>query len=135
MKRGQLNINTPPASPHFIYPLSCLVQPKSFPRQDRGYLKPLGSLLGNPLISKYSPPAYSYTLIPIPVYLRFCFRCIFFLLFSTKHNTRHQAGVVNRCLAVSYFRTGNPYYHRRWFVSRSCSGWEGVGPNRYGRQT
>ena len=101
-------------------------------------------LKGSLLISKYSPPAYSYTLIPIPIYFHFVFAFvfatfsfhrIFFSLFSTKHNTRHQAGVVNRCLAVSYFRTGNPYYHRRWFVSRSCSGWEGVGPNRYGRQT
>ena len=25
-------------------------------------------------------------------------------------------------------------YHRRGLVSRSCSGWEGVGPTRYGRQ-
>ena len=30
---------------------------------------------------------------------------------------------------------GNPYYHRRWLVSLSCSRWEGVGPNRYDRQT
>ena len=36
---------------------------------------------------------------------------------------------------MTYFRTGNPHYHRRDFVSRSCSGWEGVGPTRYGRQT
>ena len=35
---------------------------------------------------------------------------------------------------MTYFRTGNPYYHRRAAVSRSCSGWEGVGPTRYGRQ-
>src|SRR5690606_31470028 len=26
------------------------------------------------------------------------------------------------------------HYHRRKSVSRSCSGWEGVGPLRYGRQ-
>ncbi|SBT03526.1 hypothetical protein ACCAA_1050031 [Candidatus Accumulibacter aalborgensis] len=26
------------------------------------------------------------------------------------------------------------HYHRRAFVSRSCSGWEGVGPKGYGRQ-
>mgnify|MGYP001570397629 CR=1 FL=1 len=38
------------------------------------------------------------------------------------------------CLAVTYFRTGNPHYHRREPVSRSCSGWEGVGPSCYGRQ-
>ena len=38
------------------------------------------------------------------------------------------------CLTMTYFRTGNPYYHRRAAVSRSCSGWEGVGPAGYGRQ-
>ena len=27
-----------------------------------------------------------------------------------------------------------PHYHRRKAVSRSCSGWEGVVPARYGRQ-
>ena len=37
-------------------------------------------------------------------------------------------------LAVTYFRTREVHYHRRNFVSRSCSGWEGVGPKRYGRQ-
>src|SRR3954451_21317655 len=37
-------------------------------------------------------------------------------------------------LAMTYFLTGNPQYHRRNVVSRSCSGWEGVGPTRYGRQ-
>ena len=26
------------------------------------------------------------------------------------------------------------HYHRRRVVSRSCSGWEGVGPTRYGHQ-
>ena len=29
---------------------------------------------------------------------------------------------------------GYPHYHRRRVVSRSCSGWEGVGPTRYGHQ-
>ena len=29
---------------------------------------------------------------------------------------------------------GNPHYHRRGVVSRSCSGWEGVVPTRYGHQ-
>src|ERR1700756_798239 len=38
------------------------------------------------------------------------------------------------CLTMTYFRTGAPYYHRRAAVSRSCSGWEGVGPAGYGRQ-
>ena len=36
---------------------------------------------------------------------------------------------------MTYFRMGNPYYHRRDAVSRPCSGWEGVVPTRYGRQT
>ena len=36
---------------------------------------------------------------------------------------------------MTYFRMGNPHYHRRGAVSLSCSGWEGVGPTRYGRQT
>jgi hypothetical protein len=35
---------------------------------------------------------------------------------------------------MTYFRMGNPYYHRRGSVSRPCSGWEGVGPERYARQ-
>ena len=35
---------------------------------------------------------------------------------------------------MTYFRTGDPHYHRRYVVSRSCSGWEGVGPTRYDRQ-
>jgi hypothetical protein len=29
---------------------------------------------------------------------------------------------------------GDPHYHRRGVVSRSCSGWEGVVPTRYGHQ-
>ena len=36
---------------------------------------------------------------------------------------------------MTYFRMGNPHYHRRGVVSLSCLGWEGVGPTRYGRQT
>ena len=36
---------------------------------------------------------------------------------------------------MTYFHMGNPHYHRRKVVSLSCSGWEGVGPTRYGRQT
>ena len=36
---------------------------------------------------------------------------------------------------MTYFRMGNPHYHRRGVVSLSCSGWEGVVPTRYGRQT
>jgi hypothetical protein len=41
---------------------------------------------------------------------------------------------LNKSLAVTYFRMQKAYYHWRWFVSRPCSRWEGVGPNRYGRQ-
>jgi hypothetical protein len=48
---------------------------------------------------------------------------------------RHMRGIrINGCLTMTYFRTGTPYYHRRAAVSRSCSGWEGVGPAGYGRQ-
>ena len=39
-----------------------------------------------------------------------------------------------RSLTITYFHTGNPHYHRRGVVSRSCSGWEGVVPTRYGHQ-
>ena len=35
---------------------------------------------------------------------------------------------------MTYFRTRIAYYHWRDFVSRSCSGWEGVVPKHYGRQ-
>ena len=38
-------------------------------------------------------------------------------------------------LTMTYFRTRIGHYHRRGLVSRSCSGWEGVVPRRYGRQT
>src|SRR5574338_423863 len=38
-------------------------------------------------------------------------------------------------LTMTYFHEGGPHYHRRGLVSRSCSGWEGVVPRRYGRQT
>lgn len=42
--------------------------------------------------------------------------------------------LTDKALAMTYFLTGNPQYHRRNVVSRSCSEWEGVGPTRYGRQ-
>ena len=42
--------------------------------------------------------------------------------------------LLHKALAMTYFLTGNPQYHRRDVVSRPCSGWEGVGPTRYGRQ-
>src|SRR5439155_365175 len=44
------------------------------------------------------------------------------------------AVLLGGCLTMTYFRTGNPYYHRRATVSRSCSGWEGVVPAGCGRQ-
>ncbi len=40
-----------------------------------------------------------------------------------------------RSLTMTYFRMEEPHYHWRRVVSLSCSGWEGVGPTRYGRQT
>ena len=55
----------------------------------------------------------------------------------TQIETPHQihGGVFGmNSLAVTYFRMQKAYYHWRWFVSRPCSRWEGVGPNRYGRQ-
>src|SRR5574340_1609712 len=62
--------------------------------------------------------------------------CCSVLCAHKKSPTSVEAGLflLHGCLAVTYFRMGNPHYHRRWLVSRSCSGWEGVGPSRYGRQ-
>ena len=47
-----------------------------------------------------------------------------------------EGGVLSwlRSLTITYFHTGNPHYRRRGVVSRSCSGWEGVVPTRYGHQ-
>ena len=53
---------------------------------------------------------------------------------QSKRATRMGGPLVCKALAMTYFLTGNPQYHRRDVVSRSCSGWEGVGPTRYGRQ-
>ena len=72
-----------------------------------------------------------------------------FLKLRQKPSSRNQMSALNKTpcrvitaggfgrgsLTMTYFITGNPQYHRRIFVSRSCSGWEGVGPKRYGRQT
>lgn len=44
------------------------------------------------------------------------------------------AFAVEVSLAVTYFRVRNAHYHRRLSVSRSCSGWEGVGPEGYCHQ-
>lgn len=38
-------------------------------------------------------------------------------------------------LVLTYFRERGAHYHWRGLVSRSCSGWEGVVPRRYGHQT
>ena len=52
----------------------------------------------------------------------------------TKTARTRRAVLFEGCLTMTYFRTGDPYYHRRLTVSRSCSGWEGVGPAGCGRQ-
>ncbi len=47
----------------------------------------------------------------------------------------YRAGVLGLGEPDDYLLShGNPHYHRRRVVSRSCSGWEGVGPTRYGHQ-
>lgn len=53
---------------------------------------------------------------------------------ETPHHMIHGGVLGINSLAVTYFRMRRAYYHWRWFVSRPCSRWEGVGPNRYGRQ-
>jgi hypothetical protein len=40
-----------------------------------------------------------------------------------------------RSLTMTYFHRRSAYYHWRGSVSPSCSGWEGVVPLCYGRQT
>ena len=55
--------------------------------------------------------------------------------YKDKRPTSAEVGrLFDKALAMTYFLTGNPQYHRRGVVSRSCSGREGVGPTRYGRQ-
>ena len=39
-----------------------------------------------------------------------------------------------RCLAMTYSRMLDAHYHWRRIVSLPSSGWDRVGPNRYGRQ-
>jgi hypothetical protein len=46
-----------------------------------------------------------------------------------------EGGCWGGSLTMTYFHARAGHYHRRWHVSRSCSGWEGVVPRRYGRQT
>ena len=43
-------------------------------------------------------------------------------------------GFFNKSLTMTYFHKRIAHYHRRRGVSRSCSGWEGVVPPRYGHQ-
>src|SRR5207249_10391342 len=57
-----------------------------------------------------------------------------FVAHKASRPARWPGVVLCGCLTMTYFRTGNPYYHRRAAVSRSCSGWEGVVPAGYGRQ-
>src|SRR3569832_1425567 len=44
-------------------------------------------------------------------------------------------GIRIRSLTMTYFHRRVAYYHWRGSVSPSCSGWEGVVPLCYGRQT
>src|ERR1700704_3123348 len=54
---------------------------------------------------------------------------------SPKQKPNFMAGLLlEGCLTMTYFRTGNLHYHRRAAVSRSCSRWEGVVPTGCGRQ-
>src|ERR1700736_6294286 len=54
---------------------------------------------------------------------------------SPKQKPNHKVGLLlEGCLTMTYFRTGNLHYHRRAAVSRSCSRWEGVVPTGCGRQ-
>ena len=53
---------------------------------------------------------------------------------SNKKPSTRPGFLFDGCLTMTYFRMGNPHYHRRATVSRSCSGWEGVVPAGYGRQ-
>ena len=46
-----------------------------------------------------------------------------------------QLGLIGmRCLAVTYFRMGDPHYHRRTTVSLPSSGWDRVVHARYVHQ-
>ena len=56
-------------------------------------------------------------------------------VFDKKTRTPYGFFLKGGCLTMSYFHGREAHYHRRKSVSRSCSGWEGVVPLRYGRQT
>lgn len=53
---------------------------------------------------------------------------------KNKHPSSERAGVLMGEPGDDLLSHGNPHYHRRGVVSRSCSGWEGVVPTRYGHQ-
>ena len=55
---------------------------------------------------------------------------------TTKNPAFPKAGLKNKGVwRRPTFTSENAHYHRRKAVSRSCSGWEGVVPARYVRQT
>ncbi len=54
---------------------------------------------------------------------------------TNKKALTRRAFLFIRSLTMTYFHIRDVHYHRRKVVSLSCSGWEGVGPTRYGRQT
>jgi len=55
------------------------------------------------------------------------------IFISHKQQSPHMEGfvVLINSLRMTYFRMRRAYYHWRWIVSRPCSRWEGVVPNRY----
>ncbi len=53
---------------------------------------------------------------------------------KSKHPSSRELGCFEGEPGDDLLSHGNPHYHRRGVVSRSCSGWEGVVPTRYGHQ-
>ena len=53
---------------------------------------------------------------------------------QTKKKGHPKVALSDNCLTMSYFHKLDAHYHRRYGVSLSCSGWEGVVPPRYGHQ-
>ena len=55
---------------------------------------------------------------------------------QTKKKARTEYGLFHEWVSDDVLLSrARAHYHRRKSVSRSCSGWEGVVPLRYGRQT
>ena len=54
---------------------------------------------------------------------------------SQKKPVQRTGFFMNRVSDDVLLSRARAHYHRRKSVSRSCSGWEGVVPLRYGRQT